>query len=321
MSRDQYIYAVARIRTRELSLLNGAVMEQLAAAPSEEDCLRLLQAKGWGGRGQGAQEILEEEEEKTWALLEELAGGLSLFAVFLRENDYHNVKAAVKEACTGGEHPGIYKKRATISGEEIERALTKREPETLPEPFRATAEYAMRVLLQTRDGQRCDAIVDRASLIAIRQEGAQSGSSLLREYGERTAALCNVKIAMRCALTGQSLSFIEESLAPCGAFEEKSMAKAAAAGSEALFAYLRENGMEEAAETLRISYTEFERWCDNELIRMIRPQLTNCFGPDPLAAYLLARQMEIKSVRMILAGKRNALPETAIRQRVRETYV
>ena len=40
-----------------------------------------------------------------------------------------------------------------------------------------------------------------------------------------------------------------------------------------------------------------------------------------MAAYVLARENEIRMVRMILSGKRNSLPEDSIRERVREMYV
>ena len=41
----------------------------------------------------------------------------------------------------------------------------------------------------------------------------------------------------------------------------------------------------------------------------------------PLVAYVLARENEIKTVRIILSGKANNLPEDSIRERVREMYV
>ena len=41
----------------------------------------------------------------------------------------------------------------------------------------------------------------------------------------------------------------------------------------------------------------------------------------PLAAYILARENEIKSVRIILSGKINNLSDDSLRERVREMYV
>ena len=74
-------------------------------------------------------------------------------------------------------------------------------------------------------------------------------------------------------------------------------------------------------ERIRLRILAFERWCDNRIIEAIRPQKYNSFTIGPLVAYVLARQNEIKTVRIILTGKLNHLPDDAIRERVREMYV
>ena len=67
--------------------------------------------------------------------------------------------------------------------------------------------------------------------------------------------------------------------------------------------------------------SEFERWCDNQVIEAMKPQKHNPFSVGPLVAYALARENEIKTVRIILSGKRTGMPEASIRERVREMYV
>ena len=74
-------------------------------------------------------------------------------------------------------------------------------------------------------------------------------------------------------------------------------------------------------EELKASVASFERWCDNRMIETIKPQIHNPFGIGPIAAYILARANEIKTVRIILAAKRNSLPEEMLRERVRVMYV
>lgn len=69
---ENYIYAVARIRSRELSLLNESVISQLTACPGEEECLRILSEKGWGDSGMSGEAMLRGEQKKTWALIREL---------------------------------------------------------------------------------------------------------------------------------------------------------------------------------------------------------------------------------------------------------
>ena len=48
MADKQYVYAVARIRSKELSLLSGAFLDQLTAAKNYDECIQLLTEKGWG---------------------------------------------------------------------------------------------------------------------------------------------------------------------------------------------------------------------------------------------------------------------------------
>ncbi|MEG1145790.1 MAG: V-type ATPase subunit, partial [Clostridium sp.] len=67
--------------------------------------------------------------------------------------------------------------------------------------------------------------------------------------------------------------------------------------------------------------SSFERWCDNLIMNRIKPQKYNSFTVSPLAAYILARENEIKCVRILLSGKLNNLPDNSLRERLREMYV
>ena len=56
-------------------------------------------------------------------------------------------------------------------------------------------------------------------------------------------------------------------------------------------------------------------------MELIRPEKYETLTAGPLFAFGAARQQEIRTVRMILSGKRNGLEEQSIRERLRETYV
>ena len=319
---EQYIYAVARIRSRELSLLNEAVISQLSAAATEEDCLRILNEKNWGNPDLPSEEMFQEENKKTWALIRELVpNNMQIFDVFRLEKDYHNLKAAVKESCIDGIHPGIFTDGGTIPAKDIEQAIAESDYEALPKSMRQVAQEAKETLLQTRDGQLCDVIIDRAALEAIREAGEKTGEALLKDYGELVCATGDIKIAVRAARTGKSRQFLDRALAPCSTLDVSALAEAAAAGVDAVIAYLDHTVYADAVEELSGSVAAFERWCDNRMIETIKPQIHNPFGIGPIAAYILARDNEIKTVRIILAAKRNGLPEEMLRERVREMYV
>lgn len=321
MAENQYLYEVARIRTKELSLLSADFFEQLLSAPDYEACIRLLKEKGWEGGRDDWEEMLAKEREKTWKLMEELVGDTSVFDVFLYGNDYSNLKAAVKSCRHRTELSNIYISQGTVPADTIRKALQENRFEDLPEAMREPAREAQRVLLQTGDGQLCDIIIDRAALEAIYRAGRESGNEFLKLYGELTVACADIKTAVRACRTGKSREFLERALAPCDSLNVRELADAAASGAEAVEKYLETTEYREGAGELKESLSAFERWCDNLLIRRIRPQLYNAFGLGPLAAYILARESEIKSVRIVLSGKKNHLPEESIRERVRETYV
>ena len=57
------------------------------------------------------------------------------------------------------------------------------------------------------------------------------------------------------------------------------------------------------------------------MIETLKPQKYETFSVGPLLGYLIARENEIKTVRIILTGKQNGFPDDAIRERIREMYV
>ena len=70
---EQYIYAVARVRSKELKLLTGQVFDALVSAASAQDAVKILADHGWGdGDINRIDEMLQAEREKTWSFIAEL---------------------------------------------------------------------------------------------------------------------------------------------------------------------------------------------------------------------------------------------------------
>ena len=293
MSKTQYTYAVARIRALEVSLFSASTIEQLIACKDVESCLRFLQDKGWGGTDvpMDADAILTREREKIWETMEEMHVDMDVFNVLSYTNWFHNLKAAVKEVCTGKSGANIFYEGTPIPKEEMLRIIKEKDYKALPENMQTAAEEAVEALLHSGDGQLCDIIIDRATMEAIKEAGRASKDDIIRDYAESTVAVANIKIAVRALKTAKSLEF------------------------------LNGNGYAAGAEALKESPSAFERWCDNRIIQTIKPQKTNPFSLGPLVAYVIARENEIKTVRIILTCKQNGLSDDSIRERVREMYV
>lgn len=323
MSDTKYTYAVARIRALEVSLFSASTIEQLLACRDYESCIRFLQEKGWGDTDlpADADAILSREQEKIWETISELHVDMKAFEVLSYANRFHNLKAAVKEVCTGKSGANIFYEGTPVSGEEMVRIIKEKDYKALPENMQAAAEEAVETLLHSRDGQLCDVIIDRAALEAIRDAGKASPDAIIRDYAESTVAVSDIKIAVRASRTGKSLEFMKRAMADCGSLNTDALAHAALAGTDAVVEYLGGSGYAEGAQALKESPSAFERWCDNRIIQTIKPQKTNPFSIGPLVAYVIARENEIKTVRIILTCRQNGLPDDSIRERIREMYV
>lgn len=320
---DNYAYAVAWIRSLEASLFTDSMMEQLLACPDYDRAMDFLAEKGWGDSetGKDAEQMLRRETEKTWELVRELKMDPSVFEVLLLPHLYHNLKAAVKEVCVGKPQADVFYSDTWISREEMLRIVREKDFSLLPRHMQKAAAEAFEAMLQTRDGQLCDLIVDRAALDAVAKAGEESREEVIRVYAEEFVAAADIRIAVRAARTGKNRMFLERALAPCRAVSVQRLSAAALSGVEAVCSVLSQEGYQEAVEALSESNSAFERWCDNRIMQTIRPQKYRAFTVGPVAAYVLARENEIKTVRMILTGKQNGLPDSALRERVREMYV
>ena len=153
------------------------------------------------------------------------------------------------------------------------------------------------------------------------KQGKNQGEKIIEEYAQTAVAIADIKIAVRSQKTGKNAEFMKKAMVNCSEINVDQLTQAALAGAEEIAQYLEGTSYREGADALRISPSAFERWCDNKMTDSMRSQKYESFSVGPLLAYLLARQNEIKTVRIILTGKQNEFPDEAIRERIREMYV
>lgn len=324
MEDKQFTYAVARIRALELTLLNRQNLEVLLSTRDYKESIKYLVEKGWGESEQDtAEKILKGEKEKTWNLMRELVDkeDLGVFNVFLYANDFHNLKAAIKQAYTNKETPNIFISNGTIDVEEIIDAAKNHDFSKLPSYMAHCAEEAYDIQFRTGDSQLTDTIIDKACLEAIYAKGKEWENQLIQGYAELKCAAANINIAIRACKTKKGIDFLERAFASCDTLNDRRLTEATLHSVEAIYEYLESTVYSDAIEAIKESPSAFDRWCDNRIIELIKPQKYNSFTISPLLAFVLAKENEIKSVRIILSGKLNELSDESVRERLRETYV
>ena len=321
--QQEYTYAVARIRYRESRLLTNGDLNGLLSAKDVASAVRTLRDKGWGDNSSddSPEALLRAEEDKMWAFIDEIVPERSTFDFLLAPNDFHNLKVAIK-AITRDLDPGeLFIRNSTIEPDTLYDALKRREYDTLPTAFAETAKAAMTTLLETSDGQLCDMIIDKACMEYVYSLGKDSENEIIRLYCELFVAAADIKLAVRCAKTHKSLSFIRRAMSECETLDIQRLANAASLGCDDIMHYLGETRYKGAVEAIGRSMSAFEKWCDDALTEAMQSQKWEPFTVGPVVAYIIARQNEIKAVRMILSAKVNGLSEDMIKERLRMMYV
>lgn len=319
---ETYTYAVARIHAMEGSLLTEQDLERLLSCKSDKELVAVLGDKGIEcGENESVDDIVEREREKTRRLISEAVGDMSDFEIFFLENDFQNLKAAVKSVAAGSETGKIFVGSGTVSRDSIERAVRERDFGRLPHEMAETAENALKALLETGDGGMCDILIDRAYLESVKARGEKSDSPMIKNYAERYTALADLRIAARGVKLGKNREFFKKSFAKCETLDIESLAIAASKGMSELLEYVSCTDYSAAVEYMSENSAAFEKWCDDRLMEEIRKERFNNFTIAPLAAYYLGRESEIKAVGLIMTAKRNRLDVGIIRERLRMLYV
>ena len=337
---DEYIYGVARIRALESTLLTDEDIDDLVSAKDESSALQMLKDKGWGTNDskETLSDIIKIEQDKTREVIDEIIDDEDDKEILMVEDEYHNLKTAIKKICTDASVANKYvyvalnpkevkdendehiKVIGNITIGELEDIIRNSEYDKLPKAMIEPAREAAEALIKSGDGQLCDVIIDKALLKKLVKIGQASDNSLIRDYADIKVGMANIKIAIRSALAGKDADFVYKATFPCNYVNVNELEAAVEDGIDAVMDYLKEIGHADLAEAATKSKSYFECVCDNKIIERIKSQKYETFTIGPILAYALARANEIKTVKIILSGKQNGFDEDFIKERVRMMY-
>lgn len=311
MSSTEYASAVAAVRAMECSLLTHGDIEQLIGASSVTELNAMLESK----------KVEHTSLDAVWEMLRSYAPESEELKILLYRNDFHNLKAALKAMISGKNGADYFIFPSNFDPGLITDALVKKDYGELPEYIGTAVEEAYDLLTKTLDGQLSDSFIDAAALKAIQSAAEKLGSDFMRKYAELTTVCADIKTAYRCSLMGKSRQFTEAALCGSTALEKDVLIRASLEGTEALLSFLESTDYSEAADKLKESPAQFEKWCDDLLMELAETARSNAFGYEPLAAYYIAKEAEIKNIRIIKVCRECGSDRGTVTERMRRLYV
>jgi len=273
------------------------------------------------------EEALNGELKSVLRLVSDLSKDAELTNIFRLRYDFHNLKVLLKIKGLGSQLPSPEPRPLIDAGligpVKMENIVEEDNYRELPQELRRAAEKAAKAFRETPDAQRIDVILDREMYALFSQRTRENGHPFLREYVQICVDLTNIRSVLRVRELRKDKSFFEEVFLEGGKLDkslflksyEESMNNFALLLSATSYGVLVSEGIKYRQENR--SWSELERLADNSFLKRAKYIV---FGLEPIIAYFLARENEIKMIRMIMVGKLNGLTVDLLRSRLRDVY-
>lgn len=323
-----YLCLSAQIRSMERNLLDRVRMERMLDAPSAAEAARILTEVGYEAFDPASDSALNRALlQRRLQLFEQLyryAPEGEILDVFKLKYDYHNLKAVIKSR--GGDVSHLLVDAGRVPAEELQRRSRESGGwDFLPPALAQAAKEGQRVLAETGDPQRSDALMDRAYFAEMLDLAQRTQCDYLVDYVRTMIDAANLRSVVRTLRMGRTPAFLKGFLFPGGTVSPDACEKAAVNGEvEQVYrsTVLRRAAQagKEAVENAS-SLTMFEKFCDDAVMACAGRARRIPFGVEVVIGFVAAREAELSNVRIIMTGRMAGIPADTIRERLREAYV
>ncbi len=333
INEGDYSYASARIRAKEPKLLGISHFDRMLEASSAEEAYKVLTEAEYGIGGASMtgifafEELLSEEMKKCYMLLTEITPHAEIIKAFQRRHDYFNIKVLLKSEFSGGVIPHILMDTGTIGIDMITRMIRERDYSEFTPLMTEAVSEVYDVFSRTQDPQAIDLILDRAASRQQVMDLNAIDSQYIRDIAEIVTDISNIKMFIRTRLLNKAWDFISKLLSGEGAIRQETFIKNCDKSIDSFIDEIQHGKYSKAVSKgwelykSKKSLSGLEKLLDDYLMEYVQSAKMVTMGVEPLIAYLFAKEVEIRNVRIIMTGKINRLPVDLIRERLRLVYV
>lgn len=333
MPQPSYAYAAAHAFALENKLLSHDRLERMVDAPSAADAYKILVETEYGN---GISEIpdfhdyeklLSEETRKLHELIKSISPTPRITDLFFIKYDFHNLKVLLKARYLNRDQDQLLMEVGTLPIEILKEAVEEREYDSLPSIIGNTVKELDEMMDLKVDPRNIDLALDRAMYEYIFQECRRCKNTFVMDYFTKQVDLINIRSFIRVRKMDETFGFLKEVLLPHGRLDYGFFEQIMQVPLEALadqfahteYAGLVREGVEDFIKTGAL--TVYERLMDDFLLDYVKSVRWNPTGLEPVIGYLLAKENEIRLIRIVMVGKINNLPAEKIRERLRDVYV
>ena len=346
----RYAFQTAQVRVLETQMLSRATLLDMANAENFEQAADLLSAGKYAlpqapaSSKQGFAEIeniLRARRSAVRELFADLMIDKPIVELFRTRDDFANMRLAIRRTLTekplgldysdDGNVPveqfeQVFEEE-TVAGGEGSRRLPKHggfgseNYNLLPDYMQQAVEQAVLAYYQNKDIRQIDYAIDSVQAKYNIQKARWLENIFLLGLFRMQIDLTNIRTMLRLKFTeSQSRNVFLEG----GYIERQRLKHGLDAGYEALGQLFFATPYYEVVESgvtyfvSNKSFLRIEQQCEEHLIGYLMTTIQITAGPQPIIAYLLMKENEIRNVRLILTAKKNSLDTKLILDRLGE---
>ncbi len=333
MDKMDFVQGVVRTRVLEKKLLSRARLERMIEAKDIQEVFKALNETEYANavsevsRGEDYEKILSSELKRVYNLMREITADQRVVDILALKYDYHNLKVLFKERELKSDLSHLYVPIGISDFSQVKTAFLEGDLREIEPEFKEAIEGVEKDYEATQDPQRIDLLFDRYYYEHLYRMAEDTGIELFINYVKDMIDFTNIRSSIRLKKQGKDPIFFEDVIIPNGHLERERILFTLNDSVENIIQKFKNEriskellmGLESYRETNRLS--DFEKHMDNYLMGLNRPSKYIVFGPEPIFSYIVAKEAEIKTLRIIMVSKLNKISPDATRERVRELYV
>lgn len=329
---DVYQFPCAVIRGNERTLLGKNDLIRVVEARQFSQAMAVLGEFGYGDGSalenpRDFEKVLREEQKRVSQLVFSILPEEGELSFLQAPADYHNVKVLLKAESLGISAAHMLTAGGSVEPERMAALIRERNFIFLSQTMKDGVQEALDLFARGRDPQEIDIVLDKACYKEM-WEGAQAtGNEFLMGYVQLLIDILNLNALLRLRRMGKGWDFFRKVFLEGGTISEKLLTANYEESCQQLAERLAPYGFRDVLsrggglleETGK--YTLLEKLCDDLRMQYLRDAKYITAGPEPVAAFYLAKESEIKNLRMVFTGRLSGTSEEIMKERLRETYV
>jgi len=177
------------------------------------------------------------------------------------------------------------------------------------------------------DTKFVDIYLDKLYFHFMLDEAKALGEPFLLTYIRTLIDLTNIMVFFRSKLVDRPKSFVNDVLIPGGFVDKDKFVEVYQDTPDMLVKSLSYSPYSGVLEKMVALFEQgrnislIEKLKDNYLITFMKQAKHVMFGIQPIVAFMVAKDMEVKNLRIIITGKQAGLSEDLLKERLRDVYV